>query len=1053
MRRTKLASCLLTLAVALLPTSAPAQTLPPGTTITVTTGADELATNGQCSLREAIQAANTDEAVDTCPAGTSGLDVISLPARTYTLSRANQTVEEGANRTGDLDIYTSMRIVGAGRDQTIIDAARIDRLLDITYLDGLPIPDVTISGVTLRNGANPVPVWSFDILTDPAWSASYSGGAIRNAARLVIENSRLTGNQAQIYGGAILSITSLQLVNSQVTTNTVRLDVADSLLTAMIEQVATLRGGAIVSSDTLTISGSAIDDNLGGGIINVGGGGFDPASTATISASTVSRNRNERASGGGILNAGGTLVLTGSQVSGNYALGGGAGIATASNPDTDPPLSSLVTISGSTIAGNQTGDQASGGGIVVTGDDPEHRATNAITITSSLISDNRAGVEGGGIVISDTAALLLLEGSTVSGNRADANQDGAGRQGFGYGGIANSGSATIRDSTVSGNRATANTGHGGGIGNSGTLTISGGAVRDNQAIYAGGVFNTHSGSITATGVTIANNSGTFTGGGVRNDGSLTIVGGTISGNSALGDPATNEIDDIARGGGVFNLGTLTVRAGTRITGNSALLGGGIANATCTISDPLLGLRSLPGQASLQDSTLSGNLATLWGGAIANEGALSVAGATLSANQTFSDHDLKGINNDDQPYTIPAAAAGIGGALINGIETRFYGRAMSGLCSPPEDLPEARATIEQSTIDQNYAAQGAGGVANYMTMAITATAILSNTTRNFAGGVHNAGALSVTASRIAENRAEPDTGDSGTQGRAGGLHNDAALAISDSAVVSNTASLDGGGLYNGSLGDSLPDYLDPPWLPDQPARLAVTATTIAGNRAGRSGGGLFATEAGSSVSIARSALYANEAGHGGGAIDTDTSLDLTNTTLSGNTAGALGGGLSVHSSGVVTATFVTITANRLNATSDLGPQLATLGQVSLDSSILVEAGARSACAGQARSLGHNLLSAACASPAASDQVGAAPLLGPLANNGGGTLTHALLPGSPAIDAGGTAADPSTDQRGAARPTDGDGDCRAHPDSGAYEAEGQPPAGCGPTPQIYLPSIIK
>src|ERR1019366_8634124 len=53
------------------------------------------------------------------------------------------------------------------------------------------------------------------------------------------------------------------------------------------------------------------------------------------------------------------------------------------------------------------------------------------------------------------------------------------------------------------------------------------------------------------------------------------------------------------------------------------------------------------------------------------------------------------------------------------------------------------------------------------------------------------------------------------------------------------------------------------------------------------------------------------------------------------------------------------------------------------------------------------------PAGGDSF-ADPKLGPLANNGGPTLTMALLPGSPAIDAGNTSLAPATDQRGVPRP---------------------------------------
>jgi hypothetical protein len=70
-----------------------------------------------------------------------------------------------------------------------------------------------------------------------------------------------------------------------------------------------------------------------------------------------------------------------------------------------------------------------------------------------------------------------------------------------------------------------------------------------------------------------------------------------------------------------------------------------------------------------------------------------------------------------------------------------------------------------------------------------------------------------------------------------------------------------------------------------------------------------------------------------------------------------------------------------------------------------------------SLGNNLVAdATCGvpAPASSDLIVADAMLGPLADNGGLTLTHALLPGSPALDAANNGACPATDQRGVARP---------------------------------------
>ncbi|MGE0825951.1 MAG: choice-of-anchor Q domain-containing protein [Candidatus Binatia bacterium] len=89
-------------------------------------------------------------------------------------------------------------------------------------------------------------------------------------------------------------------------------------------------------------------------------------------------------------------------------------------------------------------------------------------------------------------------------------------------------------------------------------------------------------------------------------------------------------------------------------------------------------------------------------------------------------------------------------------------------------------------------------------------------------------------------------------------------------------------------------------------------------------------------------------------------------------------------------------------------------------------------GQITSLGHNLSSdTSCGLTRPGDLVGVDPLLGPLQDNGGPTLTHALLPGSPAIDAGDDLACPASDQRRAVRPQDGNGDSLAVCDIGAFE----------------------
>ena len=115
-------------------------------TITVTSTADTLVTNGSCSIREAIINANNDAATwPDCAAG-AGVDTIVLPAGTITFAIPNPVTSpccldsDQQSAWGDLDILTSMTIVGdpAG---TIIDGNQLDRIFDINPdVDGCPKP-------------------------------------------------------------------------------------------------------------------------------------------------------------------------------------------------------------------------------------------------------------------------------------------------------------------------------------------------------------------------------------------------------------------------------------------------------------------------------------------------------------------------------------------------------------------------------------------------------------------------------------------------------------------------------------------------------------------------------------------------------------------------------------------------------------------------------------------------------------------------------------------------------------------------------------------------
>jgi hypothetical protein len=146
------------------------------------------------------------------------------------------------------------------------------------------------------------------------------------------------------------------------------------------------------------------------------------------------------------------------------------------------------------------------------------------------------------------------------------------------------------------------------------------------------------------------------------------------------------------------------------------------------------------------------------------------------------------------------------------------------------------------------------------------------------------------------------------------------------------------------------------------------------------------------------------------------LSLTNDTLSGNWASDNGGGL--YNRGPAIVTNVTLSGNTANGPHTGGNIFDDMAQIALRNTIVANSEADDNCFnsdGLVTSSGHNLDSGnSCGSGSPGDLTVTDPMLGPLHGNGGLTLTHALLPGSPAIDHADRLQYPTIDQRGVPRP---------------------------------------
>ena len=172
----------------------------------VNTTVDDNILNGNCTLREAIIAANSDEGVDLCPPG-SGPDTITLAAGIYTLAVAGTDEDDAA--TGDLDITAPLTITGAGYDQTFIDADGIDRVFDIFPSAGT----VVISGVTIvsgsvngngggiRTGGTQLMLINTYVSNNTANNSSYGGGVHIISGSVTLNDGSIDGNSASKGGG------------------------------------------------------------------------------------------------------------------------------------------------------------------------------------------------------------------------------------------------------------------------------------------------------------------------------------------------------------------------------------------------------------------------------------------------------------------------------------------------------------------------------------------------------------------------------------------------------------------------------------------------------------------------------------------------------------------------------------------------------------------------------------------------------------------------------------------------------------------------------------
>jgi len=360
-----------------------------GATINVTTTTDEVNTNNQCSLREAIINANTDSQTGSmdCAEG-SGADTIVLQSgQTYTLSldaAGGHATDPGAS-DDDLDIMSEITIQVQGNGSATI---RRDPTLgcnpngtaekgEFRIFEVTDEGNLTLKNVTVRNGCADGDNWPHDS----------GGGILNDGGTVAIINSTISGNRAED-GGGIRSDGTATVMGSILSQNT-----------------AGDEGGGIMNDDSLILTNSTITQNTalndGGGISNICCGAKAEITNSTISGNTANSN-----DGGGIINGPeGIVTITNSTISGNSANEDGGGIA---NKGT-------MTITNTTVSQNHADED--GGGIQNFG---------TVELSFVTIASNSANKFGGGITTDDTA---LIKNSIVGDNTASIAEPNCSRVG------------------------------------------------------------------------------------------------------------------------------------------------------------------------------------------------------------------------------------------------------------------------------------------------------------------------------------------------------------------------------------------------------------------------------------------------------------------------------------------------------------------------------------------------------------------------------------------------------------------------------------------------
>ena len=384
------------------------------------------------------------------------------------------------------------------------------------------------------------------------------------------------------------------------------------------------------------------------------------------------------------------------------------------------------------------------------------------------------------------------------------------------------------------------------------------------------------------------------------------------------------------------------------------------------------------------SSLSGTL-ELTGGEIPIDTGLTISGPGPDRVRIDADDNSRHFHIDPSIAGVAYDPVSISGLkLINGYNIGAGGSI---------NMEAVELSLDEMVLRGNYAGGDSGAIEADGGPLVISNSTISNNRSSTAGGAIYMDDANADPGGVGLTITDSDFSNNYATGNGGAIYQDnfgAGLVIEGSSFTDNYSAADGGAIYNYDLTDPL-------------AGTEIRESLFSGNTALGEGGAIDYDGGNAGLTIENMTVTGNSAGSLGGGLNlglaTTAGTAITGSTFAGNRTAATGGGISSSSEAATLTDSIVADNAATSATDDL--DTGGSGSFALDYSLFGSDVAATATTTQVTP-GSNILDVD-------------PKLGPLADNGGPTLTQAPLTGSKAIDAG-ISGGLTTDQRGLARPSD-------------------------------------